>query len=64
MGWKTAHRSFYYHNAPEPEDLVLRAEETALLCIDVQNYGMEPAADPIARLRAFVFLVALPYSPV
>ncbi len=51
MSWKTAHRSFYYHNAPEPEDLVLRAEETALLCIDVQNYGMEPAADPAERER-------------
>ena len=51
MSWKTAHRSFYYANAPEPEDLVLRPAETALLCIDVQNYGMEPAADPDERER-------------
>jgi len=51
MRWKTAHRSFYYQNAPEPEDLVLNPAETALLCIDVQNYGMEPAADPAERER-------------
>ncbi len=51
MSWKTAHRSFYYQNAPEPDDLVLRAEETALLCIDVQKYGMEAAADPVERER-------------
>jgi nicotinamidase-related amidase len=51
MSWKTAHRSFYYQNAPDPEDLILRAEETALLCIDVQNYGMKPAADPAERER-------------
>jgi nicotinamidase-related amidase len=42
MSWKTAHRSFYYQDAPEPEDLVLKPAETALLCIDVQNYGMGP----------------------
>ena len=40
MSWKTAHRSFYYTDAPEPEELVLPAAETALLCIDVQNYGL------------------------
>lgn len=51
MSWKTAHRSFYCANAPEPEDLVLRPAETVLLCIDVQNYGMEPAADPAERER-------------
>jgi nicotinamidase-related amidase len=41
MNWKTAYRSFYYEGAPEPEDLSLLAAETALLCIDVQNYGLE-----------------------
>ena len=44
MSWKTANRSFYYEGAPEPEDLSLPAAETALLCIDVQNYGLEPKA--------------------
>ncbi|MBK5930951.1 cysteine hydrolase family protein [Halochromatium salexigens] len=51
MTWKTAHRSFYYHNAPEPEDPVLIHAETALLCIDVQNYGMELHEDPSERVR-------------
>jgi biuret amidohydrolase len=23
MSWKTAHRSFYYRGAPEPEDILL-----------------------------------------
>ena len=44
MNWKTANRSFYYEGAPEPEDLSLAPAETALLCIDVQNYGLEPKA--------------------
>lgn len=51
MSWKTAHRSFYYANAPESEDLLLRPAETALLCIDVQSYGMEPSADPAEQER-------------
>lgn len=42
MTWKTAYRSFYYQDAPEPEDLSLPHAETALLCIDVQNYGLTP----------------------
>jgi nicotinamidase-related amidase len=46
MSWKTAHRSFYYQDAPEPEDLDLKPEETAMLCIDAQNYGMAPKEDP------------------
>jgi biuret amidohydrolase len=37
MTWKTAHRSFYYKGAPEPEDPALKREHTALLVIDVQN---------------------------
>lgn len=55
MSWKTAHRSFYYQDAPEPEDLVLPYAETALLCIDVQNYGLaakESAAEQ-ARWQPF-----------
>ena len=51
MSWKTAHRSFYYQNDPEPEDLSLAWSETALLCIDVQNYGLKPAEDPAERAR-------------
>ena len=51
MTWKTAHRSFYYHGAPDPDDPVLDQAETALLCIDVQNYGMELHEDPRERAR-------------
>lgn len=51
MTWKTAHRSFYYAGAPEPADPVLRPSETALLCIDVQNYGMVLHDDPAERAR-------------
>ena len=51
MTWKTAHRSFYYQSAPEPEDPVLVPAETALLCIDVQNYGMALHEDPQERAR-------------
>ncbi len=40
MGWKTAHRSFYYTSTPEPEDLCLLPDETVVLCIDVQNINM------------------------
>ncbi len=41
MNWKTAYRSFYYADAPEPEDLELTPAETALLVIDVQNTYVE-----------------------
>ena len=51
MTWKTAHRSFYYQGAPEPDDPVLNHRETALLCIDVQNYGMVLHDDPAERAR-------------
>ena len=51
MTWKTAHRSFYYQGAPEPEDPELLPAETALLCIDVQNYGMVLHDDPDERAR-------------
>ena len=55
MTWKTAHRSFYYQDAPAPEDLSLPYAETALLCIDVQNYGLAPqdAAEEQARWAPF-----------
>jgi nicotinamidase-related amidase len=42
MNWKTAYRSFYYEDAPEPLVPSLPPAETALLCIDVQNYGLAP----------------------
>ena len=35
--WKTAHRSLYYRQAPEPDDPVLERGRIALLVIDVQN---------------------------
>lgn len=41
MSWKTAYRSIYYQGAPEPDDLELKPEETALLVIDVQNTYLE-----------------------
>jgi nicotinamidase-related amidase len=51
MSWKTAWRSFYYQDAPEPEDIVLRPAETALLVIDIQNTYMEPKPDPADDAR-------------
>jgi len=51
MNWKTAHRSFYYQGAPEPHDLQLPRNQTALLCIDVQNYGLAAKADPAEQAR-------------
>jgi len=49
MSWKSAYRSFYYQDAPEPEDMALVPAETAMLCIDVQNYGMVLSDDPDKR---------------
>lgn len=56
MSWKTAYRSFYYDGAPEPEDMVLPAAETALLVIDIQNTYFAPHEDPreSARWAPFV----------
>ncbi len=51
MTWKTAHRSFYYEDTPEPDDPSLEPGETALLCIDVQNYGLAPKATPAEQAR-------------
>lgn len=51
MNWKTAYRSFYYENAPAPEDLVLNPTETAMLSIDVQNLYLKMANDPVEAAR-------------
>lgn len=42
MSWKTNHRSFYYANAPEPDDIVLDPATTALLVVDIQNTYLLP----------------------
>ena len=55
MNWKTDYRSFYYENTPEPYDLYLPADETALLSIDVQNTYMTPSDDPVERARWMPF---------
>lgn len=51
MGWKTEFRSFYYQNAPEPEDPVLEPCRTALLMIDVQNTYLAPKDTPEENQR-------------
>lgn len=51
MGWKTAYRSFYYQGAPEPADLSLSRNETAMLSIDVQNTYLKIPDDPVERAR-------------
>jgi nicotinamidase-related amidase len=51
MSWKTAHRSFYYQHAPEPEDIRLAPATTALLVIDIQNTYLEPKPDPTDDAR-------------
>ena len=43
--WKTAYRSLYYRDAPEPDDPVLERGKVALLVIDVQNVYLK-RADP------------------
>ena len=42
MSWKKRHRSFYYKYAEDPDDIVLKPEETAHLIIDVQKTYLEP----------------------
>jgi nicotinamidase-related amidase len=51
MNWKTAFRSFYYENAPPPDDLRLDPAETAMLSIDVQNVYLKLREDPAGRAR-------------
>ncbi|MBM3521692.1 MAG: cysteine hydrolase [Alphaproteobacteria bacterium] len=59
MSWKTAYRSFYYEDAPEPEDIVLRPSDTALLVIDVQNTYVEPKSDPREAARWAPFMARM-----
>ena len=49
--WKNNYRSFYYENAPEPDDVVLNKESSALLVIDIQNTYLEPDDDPEEAAR-------------
>lgn len=56
MSWKNNYRSFYYQNAPEPDDLVLKKDETALLVIDIQNTYLQPPEDPAEQERWTPFL--------
>ena len=49
--WKYNYRSFYYENAPEPDDIILNRESSALLVIDIQNIYLEPDDDPKEALR-------------
>ena len=51
MNWKTAYRSFYYENAPEPEDLILNPVKTAMLSIDVQNTYAQISDNPVEAAR-------------
>ena len=51
MSWKTNYRSFYYQGAPEPQDIILNASETALLVIDIQNKYMQVPDDPAESKR-------------
>ena len=46
MNWKKRHRSFYYKYAEDPEDIILKASETAHLIIDVQKTYLEPKENP------------------
>jgi biuret amidohydrolase len=59
MTWKTAYRSFYYQNAPKPEDVLLVPVQTALLVIDVQNTYLEPKLDPADDARWQPFLARM-----
>ena len=54
--WKNNYRSFYYENAPEPDDIVLNKESSALLVIDIQNTYLEPDDDPKEAARWNPFL--------
>ena len=49
--WKNNYRSFYYENAPEPDDIILKRESSALLVIDIQNTYLEPDEDLKEALR-------------
>ena len=49
--WKNNYRSFYYENAPEPDDIFLNRDSSALLVIDIQNTYLEPDDDPSEAAR-------------
>lgn len=49
--WKNEFRSFYYENAPEPDDIVINKGSSALLVIDIQNTYLEPDDDPNEAAR-------------
>ena len=49
--WKKKYRSFYYENAPEPDDIVINKRSSALLVIDIQNTYLEPDDDPEEAAR-------------
>ena len=49
--WKSAYRSFYYANAEAPDDILLSAQRTALLVIDIQNTYLEVDSDPLEAER-------------
>lgn len=53
--WKHAYRSFYYEKADPPDDIVLRADDTAVLVVDIQNTYLEVPddADEAARWAPF-----------
>ena len=53
--WKNNYRSFYYENAPEPDDIAINKEESALLVIDIQNTYLEPDDDPKEAARWLPF---------
>jgi len=57
--WKTAYRSFYYEQAPTPQDLVLNAEKTGLLVIDVQNAYLTESTEPAERERWSPFMTRM-----
>ena len=57
--WKTAYRSFYYEEAPPPDDIVLRHADTALLVIDIQSTYVEPKDDPREANRWAPFLARM-----
>ena len=44
--WKNNYRSFYYQNAPEPDDIILKKDTSALLVIDIQNTYIETDSNP------------------
>ncbi|SEO08136.1 Nicotinamidase-related amidase [Paracoccus alcaliphilus] len=51
MNWKTSYRSFYYEGAPEPEDIVLTPEDTAVLVVDIQSIYLKESDDPAQNVR-------------